>query len=59
MASEPKLVLAKKLYANKALSIEDICQTLKISRLTYYRYVETEWTNHSGDPFLTNEPNSP
>ena len=33
LASEPKLILAKKLYADKTLSIDDICQTLKISRL--------------------------
>ena len=32
LASEPKLILAKKLYADKTLSIDDICQTLKISR---------------------------
>ena len=39
LASDPKLRLAKKLYADKTLSIDDICQTLKISRSTYYRYV--------------------
>jgi DNA invertase Pin-like site-specific DNA recombinase len=39
LASDPKLRLAKKLYADKTLCIEDICQTLKISRSTYYRYV--------------------
>jgi hypothetical protein len=39
LASDPKLRLAKKLYADKSLSIDDICQTLKISRLTHYRYV--------------------
>ena len=39
LASEPKLILAKKLYADKTLSIDDVCQTLKISRSTYYRYV--------------------
>ena len=39
LASDPKLVLAKKLYADKTLCIEDICQTLKISRSTYCRYV--------------------
>ena len=39
LATDPKLVLAKKLYADKTLCIEDICTTLKISRSTYYRYV--------------------
>ena len=39
LASDPKLRLAKKLYADKSLSIDDICQTLKISRSTYCRYV--------------------
>lgn len=35
----PKIVLANKLFADKSTSIEDICQTLKISRTTLYRYV--------------------
>jgi DNA invertase Pin-like site-specific DNA recombinase len=39
LASDPKLRLAKKLCEDKTLSIDDICQTLKISRSTYYRYV--------------------
>ncbi len=39
MASEPKVVLAKKLNADKTLEIDDICKTLRISRSTFYRYV--------------------
>ena len=39
MASEPKVVLAKKLNADRTLEIDDICQTLRISRSTFYRYV--------------------
>jgi len=31
--------MAKKLYADKSLSIEHICQTLRISRATFYRYL--------------------
>ena len=34
-----KLRLAKKLHLDKSLSIDEICETLKISRSTYYRYV--------------------
>jgi DNA invertase Pin-like site-specific DNA recombinase len=32
LASDPKLRPAKKLYADKSPSVDDICQTLKISR---------------------------
>ena len=38
-SAEPKVVLAKKLHADKTLEIDDICQTLRISRSTFYRYV--------------------
>jgi hypothetical protein len=38
-ASEAKVVLAKKLNADKTLDIDDICKTLRISRSTFYRYV--------------------
>ena len=31
--------MARKLYADKTYSIEDICKTLNISRATLYRYV--------------------
>ncbi len=34
-----KVRLAKKLHVDKSLSIDEICETLKISRSTYYRYV--------------------
>ncbi len=37
--SEPKVLLAKKLYADKSLGIDDICKTLRMSRSTFYRYV--------------------
>lgn len=36
---EPKIVLAQKLYADKSISLDDICQTLRVSRSTLYRYV--------------------
>ena len=38
-AAETKVVLAKKLHADNSLKIDDICQTLKMSRSTFYRYV--------------------
>jgi DNA invertase Pin-like site-specific DNA recombinase len=34
-----KVILANKLFCDKSISIEDICDTLKISRTTLYRYV--------------------
>ena len=37
--SEPKVILAKKLHADKSLEIDDICKTLRMSRSTFYRYV--------------------
>ena len=38
-AAEAKVVLAKKLNADKTLDIDDVCRTLRISRSTFYRYV--------------------
>jgi DNA invertase Pin-like site-specific DNA recombinase len=38
-ADDPKVRTAKKLHADKSLSIRDICNTLKISRATLYRYL--------------------
>ena len=38
-AEETKVVLAKKLHADKSLEIDDICKTLRMSRSTFYRYV--------------------
>jgi len=38
-AAETKVVLAKKLHAEKSLEIDDICKTLRLSRSTFYRYV--------------------
>ncbi|OHB79283.1 MAG: hypothetical protein A2V98_06530 [Planctomycetes bacterium RBG_16_64_12] len=37
--SDAKVVMAKKLHADKSLEIDDICKTLRISRSTFYRYV--------------------
>ena len=38
-SDETKVVLAKKLHADKSLGIDDVCNTLRISRSTFYRYV--------------------
>jgi DNA invertase Pin-like site-specific DNA recombinase len=38
--SASKVAMAKKLYADQATSIEDICNTLRISRATLYRYLK-------------------
>jgi len=38
-ADEATVLMAKKLQKDNALSINDICKRLKISRSTYYRYV--------------------
>ncbi len=41
-AAETKVLLAKKLHADKSLEIDDVCQSLRISRSTFYRYVRLE-----------------
>lgn len=38
-AEETKVLLAKKLHADKSIEIDDICKTLRLSRSTFYRYV--------------------
>jgi DNA invertase Pin-like site-specific DNA recombinase len=35
----PKVILANKLFCDKSISLDDICERLKISRSTHYRYV--------------------
>lgn len=37
--THPKVVLANKLFCDRSISIDDICDTLKVSRSTLYRYV--------------------
>jgi DNA invertase Pin-like site-specific DNA recombinase len=36
---DPRVQTAKKMHADKSLSIGDICKTLRISRATFYRYL--------------------
>ena len=38
-AEEAKVVLAKKLHADRSMEIDTICKTLRISRSRFYRYV--------------------
>ena len=38
-ANDPRVVTAKKLYEDKSIPIDDICETLKISRPTLYRWL--------------------
>ena len=40
-AGEAKVVLAKKLNADKTLDIDDICKTMMISRSTFYSYAQS------------------
>jgi DNA invertase Pin-like site-specific DNA recombinase len=38
-SSDPKVLTAKKMHKDHGMSINDICQTLKISRASFYRYI--------------------
>lgn len=37
--TNPKVLMAKKMHKDHGMSIADICQTLKISRAGFYRYI--------------------
>lgn len=37
--SAPKVMMAYSMYQDNSLGITDICETLKISRATFFRYV--------------------
>lgn len=37
--NNPKVQMAKEMHKNKSLSVDSICQSLSISRATFYRYV--------------------
>jgi DNA invertase Pin-like site-specific DNA recombinase len=41
LKTQAKVEMAKRLFADKTNSIDDICSTMGISRRTLYRYVET------------------
>ena len=38
-AINPKVIMAKNMHKDHGMSIDDICQTLKISRASFYRYI--------------------
>ena len=38
-ATDPKVLTAKKMHQNHTMSIKNICDILKISRATFYRYI--------------------
>ncbi|WP_206917340.1 helix-turn-helix domain-containing protein [Alicyclobacillus suci] len=38
---DKKIQMAKRLLSDPNTSINDVCETLKVSRQTLYRYVET------------------
>ncbi|QDV49877.1 recombinase family protein [Gimesia fumaroli] len=42
--NSPRVVLAQKLFRDKSNNIDDICDTLKISRTTLYKYVSLQNT---------------
>ncbi|GAG47045.1 unnamed protein product, partial [marine sediment metagenome] len=44
-----KVLAAQKLQADHTLSIDEICETLRISRSTYYRYLSLKRSS-SGPP---------
>ena len=39
-ADDPRIQMAKTMHTDKGMKISDICKTLKISRTTFYRYLE-------------------
>ena len=45
--NSPRVVLAQKLFRDKSNSIDDICDTLKISRTTLYKYVSLQNTKEN------------
>lgn len=38
-ATDPRVLMAKKIHKNHGMTINAICKTLKISRATFYRYI--------------------
>ena len=39
LPTDPKVLTARKMHQNHKMSINDICNILKISRATFYRYL--------------------
>tara|TARA_R110002095_G_scaffold618_2_gene3000 strand:- start:914 stop:1486 length:573 start_codon:yes stop_codon:yes gene_type:complete len=38
-AEDPRVVMANEMHKNKTISVQKICETLNISRATFYRYL--------------------
>src|SRR3954462_4603852 len=45
--SDKKVEMARKLYADKSNSVEEICKTMGISRMTLWRYVKAAGDNET------------
>ena len=41
-ANDPRVQTARTLHADRKMPVSDICQTLKISRATLYRYLRKD-----------------
>jgi DNA invertase Pin-like site-specific DNA recombinase len=41
-STDPRVIMAKMLHRDRSMAIDDICDTLKISRATFYRYLNVE-----------------
>ena len=41
-AKEPRIQMVQKMYQDRNMAISDICQTLNISRATFYRYLSLQ-----------------
>ena len=47
MSTDPKVLTAKKMHQDHNMSINNICNILKISRATFYRYLSIPDSNIS------------
>ena len=52
-SEEPRVQMAKAMHKDKSVSITDICQTLNISRATFYRYLALEEGKNSKNNHTT------
>ena len=41
-ANAPRVQMAKTMYQDKSMQVRDICQTLRISRSTLYRWIASQ-----------------
>jgi len=38
--NDPKVLTAKRMHEDRSLGIEEICRMLKVSRATFYKYLQ-------------------